>query len=457
VKLQSSIILPKLKEYVALQRIRFDVPGHKGINFATGFANNFGKKIEEYDVNATPGLDNLCHPTEMIYDAHCAMAQLFKASHARFLINGTTIGIQAMLLATLKESDKVLVPTNIHKSIYNGLILSGAKPVYYAPNFNEEFQIDEGANVELIKDMIIKEKPKAIVLINPNYYGFVSDLNEIIKFAKLQNVITLVDEAHGGHFSFSEELPSSAVSLGADIVCVSTHKILGSLTQTSVLFHNFGLVKISAVDDALNILQTTSPSYIFMSSLDEMRVKLNISGHKIITEKIKLVKAASTKINSITGLKCYITNNNHDLFKLVINVNGIGFSGFKFYDLMREHYNIQFELADNCNVLAIIGVGDSKKNIDKLISALTLFVEDNRKTAITLLNLKSSINRINATPRQIFMSNDEEINYLEAHDKIAKSAVNIYPPGIAIINPGEKITVSHIDEITRLLTNKIDI
>jgi arginine decarboxylase len=224
-------------------------------------------------------LDILNNPTGVIREAHQLIADAYFADEAFFLVNGTTSGIQTMVMSSCNPGDKIILPRNVHKSVINALILSGATPVYIDPEVDETLGISLGISLEKIKEAVTKDSDiKVVFIINPTYYGAVSDLKEIIKFCHKKNIVVLVDEARGVHFPFHKTFPKNAMTLGADMSAVSIHKTGGSLTQSSVLFLNHGRIKQERVKNMLNLTQTTSASYLLMTSLDVARKTLVTQG-----------------------------------------------------------------------------------------------------------------------------------------------------------------------------------
>ncbi len=257
-----------LKNYKERRVVPFDVPGHKQGKGNKELTDFLGKDCLSVDVNSMKPLDNLAHPTSVIKEAESLMADAFKVDKACFMVGGTTSSVQAMIMAAVGSGDKIIMPRNVHRSAINTLILIEATPVYINPGINERLGIALGMNTEeVIKAMDI-EGVKAVFVNNPTYYGICSDLKTIIEEAHKRNILVLADEAHGTHFYFNKKLPSGAMALGADMSCVSMHKTGGSLSQSSALLINSERVNPNYVRTIINITQTTSASYLLLSSLD---------------------------------------------------------------------------------------------------------------------------------------------------------------------------------------------
>ncbi|EOD01708.1 aminotransferase class I/II-fold pyridoxal phosphate-dependent enzyme [Caldisalinibacter kiritimatiensis] len=445
-----------LKEYYKKQVIPFDVPGHKHGKGLKEFAEFVGDKVLEIDVNSMKCLDNISNPIGVIKEAEDLAAEAYWADHAFFIVNGTTAAVQGMIMSVCEPGDKIILPRNAHKSAINGLILSGAEPVYIQPEINYELGIAMGVSLEEVEKAIVRNSDaKAIFIINPTYYGATSDIKEIVKLAHQYGIAVIVDEAHGAHFSFHEELPPEAIELGADMCAVSLHKTGGSLTQSSLLLLKEGLIDPKKVKTVLNLTQTTSASYLLMSSIDVARKMLAVHGDKILTKVLKLSRYAREEINKIDGLYAFGKELigspgvfDFDETKLSINVSGLGLTGFEVYDILRDEYNIQMELGDVFNILAIISVGDTKESIDSLIESLKDISKKYKKQKITFNKgpiLKNP--EVIISPRDAFYSRKKVVKLEEAEGEISGESIMAYPPGIPIVTPGERISKEIIDYI----------
>jgi arginine/lysine/ornithine decarboxylase len=447
-----------LKEYYNKQVIPFDVPGHKHGVGLPEFTQFVGKNVMEIDVNSMKPLDNISNPISVIKEAEELMADAYSASHAFFLVNGTSSGVQAMIMSVCKPGDKIIIPRNAHKSAINGLIMSGAIPVYIQPEMNYDLGIAMGISLESVEKAIAKNSDvKAIFLINPTYYGVTSNIKEIIKLAHKHGIAVLVDEAHGAHFRFHREFPSSAMELGADMAAVSLHKTGGSLTQSSVLLLNEGLIDKNTVKTILNLTQTTSASYLLMSSLDVARKRLVMEGNEVFSHILKVLRKAREEINKIEGLYAFGRELigdpgvvDFDETKLGVDVSGLGITGFEAYDILRDEYNIQVELGDAYNILAIVSVGDNEESINLLVEALkdmSLKYRGTKKKSdkVTLENPEVIV-----SPRNAFYATKRIIKLEDAEGEISGESIMAYPPGIPIVTPGERISKEIIEYINFL-------
>jgi arginine/lysine/ornithine decarboxylase len=444
-----------MKEYEAKHIIPFDVPGHKMGNALEEFRSYFGDKIMNIDVNSSKPLDNLSNPIGVIKEAEELMAKLFNASSAFFLVNGTTSGIQAMIMATCNPGEKIILPRNVHRSAINGLILADAIPVYIEPTINEDLGIAFNVDINIVKKTILNNlDAKAILITNPTYYGFATDLKEVVKFAHTHNMLVLVDEAHGTHLQFNENLPISAMDAKADISAISLHKTGGSLTQSSVLLLNNQNVDKNHIKTILNVMQTTSASYLLMSSLDVARKNLALNGKQQIKKAIDLSRYAREQINKIDGLSSFAKEligqksvYSFDETKLSIKVNGIGMTGLEVYDKLRDEYNIQMEFGDAYHTLAVISLGDTKENIDKLIVALKDIANKYKSNKPISNKIALHNPQVIVSPRDAFYSHKISKKLNLCVGSVSAEFIMAYPPGIPIVTPGEMINQEIIDYI----------
>lgn len=443
-----------LEELRKMRVVPFDVPGHKRGKGNKELMDFLGEKCLSIDVNSMKPLDNLCHPTGVIKEAEELVADAFGAHNAFFMVNGTTSAVQAMVFSTLKKNDKVILPRNVHRSVINAIILCGAIPVYINPEFNDRLGIALGMSVSDVKKAIIENpEAKAIFINNPTYYGICSNLKEITEIAHEFNMKVLVDEAHGTHFYFCKETPISAMAAGADMAAVSMHKSGGSLTQSSLLLCNKN-INADYVRQIINLTQTTSASYLLLSSLDISRRNLALHGEEIFEKVVEMTEYARKEINQIGGYYAYskeLINGDSvydfDITKLSVNTFDIGLAGIEVYDILRDEYDIQIEFGDLGNILAYISVGDNYKNIERLISALS---EINRryKRKKTDKIIHQYINPIVlVSPQEAFYAEKESVPLEEAEGRIVGEFVMCYPPGIPILAPGEKVTKEIIEHI----------
>lgn len=447
-------IFESLEEFKKMRIVPFDVPGHKrgrGNNTLTEF---LGESCLTVDVNSMKMLDNLCHPVSTIKEAEEIASEAFNCAYTFFMVGGTTSCVQAMILSCVKKDDKIILPRNVHRSVINALILCGAIPIYINPDTNGDLGIALGMKVSEVKKAIEENKDaKAILINNPTYYGICSNLKEITKIAHENNMLVLVDEAHGTHFYFGEDMPVSAMDAGADMASVSMHKSGGSLTQSSFLLCNKN-VNHNHVRQIINLTQTTSASYLLLSSLDISRKNLALNGKSIFNKVLNLAQYAREEINLIGDYYAYgkeLINNDSiydfDLTKLSVNTLNLGLAGIEVYDILRDEYDIQIEFGDLGNILAYVSVGDNHKNIERLISALAEVKRIYKKDKTSLMKHEYITPIVELPPQTAFYSAKKSMDINSSIGEVCCEFVMCYPPGIPILAPGEKITKEIVDYI----------
>ena len=446
--------------YEALQKFRrqrvvpFDVPGHKRGRGNPELVKLLGEQCVGIDVNSMKPLDNLCHPVSVIYEAEKLAADAFNAENAYFMVGGTTSSVQGMILSACKEGDKIILPRNVHKSVINALVLCGAVPVYVNPAVDEQIGIALGIEMGELERAIL-ENPDAVAVFvnNPTYYGICSDIRSIVKLAHDHGMLVLADEAHGTHLYFNEDLPVSGMEAGADMAAVSMHKSGGSLTQSSLLLLN-KTINTRYVEQIINLTQTTSASYLLLSSLDVSRRNLALRGRESFAKVASMAEYARSEINSIGGYYAYgkdLINGtsvyDFDVTKLSVYTRDIGLTGIEVYDLLRDEYDIQIEFGDIGNILAYISIGDRIQEIERLVGALEDIKRLYSRSTTKLHNAECISPVVVKTPREAFYSEKESVPIRSAAGRICGEFVMCYPPGIPILAPGEMVTAELVDYI----------
>jgi arginine/lysine/ornithine decarboxylase len=454
-------IIDALRDFNDKGIASFDVPGHKRGKRVCDLQKLIGKEAFLMDVNAPIGLDTFAHSVDVVKESLELAAEAYKADNAFFLVNGSSSGVHIMIMTVCYEGEKILIPRNAHKSVTNALILSGAIPVFMEPEINQRFAVASGIKLKTIQKYVeAHPDAKALFLVYPTYYGACSDLKSIIDYAHSKNIVVMVDQAHGAHFSFSSRLPKSAAELGADVTVVSTHKTGGSLSQSAMLLHNEGLVKYHSIKKRVLMFHTTSPSYLLLASLEAARKMLATEGEDIFSELVTECQKLKKAISEIPGLIVLDENTGleamtYDPTKIVVNVTRLGLDGFDVYDLMFEKYKIQMELAEPTIVLAVIGIGDTKETVWKLYDAFKDLSEtyygksDPIETLEDIVYVPPQV----MSPRQAFYADKVPCKIREAVGRVAAEAVLIYPPGIPICIPGELMTADMVEEIIYCLEN----
>lgn len=447
-------IYEALRKFRRMRVVPFDVPGHKRGRGNMELTEFLGEDCMNVDVNSMKPLDNLCHPVSVIKDAEILAADAFGAAYAFFMVGGTTSAVQSMIMYACKSGDKIIMPRNVHRSAINALILTGAVPVYVDPDVNEQLGIALGMTTDQI-EKAIRENPdaKAVMVNNPTYYGICSDLRRITELAHAHGMLVLVDEAHGTHFYFGENFPVTAMAAGADCASVSMHKSGGSLTQSSFLLMGKN-INPDYMRQVINLTQTTSASYLLLSSLDISRKRLALSGREIFAQTVEMAEYAREEINNIGGYYAYsreLINGDSvfdfDVSKLSVFTLPIGLAGIEVYDLLRDEYDIQIEFGDLGNILAYISVGDRKRDIERLISAMAEIRRRFGKTEANMLSHEYIAPIVSEAPRKAFYADKVSVPLDEAAGKVCTEFVMCYPPGIPILAPGELITPEIIEYI----------
>jgi len=440
-------ILVALKEHKAARVVPFDVPGHKQGRGNPELTAFLGRACLEADVNSSKPLDNLCHPISVIKEAEALAAQAFGAANAFFMVSGTTSAVQSMVLSVCKHGDEIILPRNVHRSVIGALVLCGARPVYVNPQTDERLGIALGMSVKDVKRAIeTHPNAKAVLVNNPTYYGICSDIKQITDIAHAHDMAVLADEAHGTHFSFGDNMPLSAMAAGADMASISMHKSGGSLTQSSILVAgprmNAGYVR-----QIIGLTQTTSGSYLLMSSLDISRKNLALNGKEIFAKVCDLAQYARDEISEIGDYYAYareIVNGDtifdYDPTKLSINTLDIGLAGVEVYDILRDEYDIQVEFGDIANILAYISVGDRERDIERLVSALAEIRRRYKRDKSGMMRMEYISPQVAASPQEAFYAEKRAVPIEQSAGEICAESVMCYPPGIPILAPGERIT-----------------
>lgn len=455
----STPLFTGLVEHAKKNPIQFHIPGHKkGNGMDPEFKDFIGDNAFSIDLINIGPLDDLHQPKGIIKEAQDLAAEAFGADHTFFSVQGTSGAIMAMVMTTCGPGDKIIVPRNVHKSVMSAVVFSGATPVFIHPEIDENLGISHGITTDAVEKALAQHPDaKAVLVINPTYFGISGDLRKIVEVAHSYRVPVLVDEAHGVHIHFHDELPLSAMQAGADMAATSVHKLGGSMTQSSILNVREGLVSPQRVQAILSMLTTTSTSYVLLASLDVARKRLATEGEKLANQAIALAEYARTELNKIEHIHCIGreilgTKATYDLdpTKLIISVSDLGITGYDVEKWLRETYNIEVEMSDLYNVLCIVTPGDSKEDIDCLLTALQQLsrevhhlAEKATKPAILLPDIPV----LAVTPRDAFYAETEVVPFHESAGRIIAEFVMVYPPGIPIFIPGEIITEENLSYI----------
>jgi arginine decarboxylase len=442
--------------------VQFHIPGHKkGAGIDPTFRNFIGDNALSIDLINIGPLDDLHSPKGIIKEAQDLAAEAFGADHTFFSVQGTSGAIIAMIMSVCGPGEKIIVPRNVHKSVMSAIVFSGAIPIFIHPVIDPKLGISHGITTEAVEHALEQHPDsKAVLVINPTYFGIAADLKKIVEIAHSYNIPVLVDEAHGVHIHFHDELPLSAMQAGADMAATSVHKLGGSMTQSSVLNMKEGLVSAKRVQSILSMLTTTSTSYLLLASLDVARKRLATEGKELVEKTLSLAHSIRSRVNEIEYLHCVgkeILNNkaafDYDPTKLIISVKDLRITGYDVEKWLRENYNIEVEMSDLYNILCIVTPGDTEKEADILVKALQQLAKEfsHQAEKVHTQAMLPNIPLLQLTPRDAFYADTESIPLVESVGRIIAEFVMVYPPGIPIFIPGEIITEENIKYIQKNL------
>lgn len=428
----------------------FHMPGHKG---GRGFTGLWEDTHLKWDITEFPGSDNLHDPDGVIWEAQNLAAEAFGARDTFFLVNGASIGIAAMLLATVEPGQRAIVSRNCHACVLSALALGGIDPIFVMPELEQEHLLMTCTAVEKITQ-VMDENPRAVCVLvpYPNYYGMGFDLKRLAKEVHGRGKLLLVDEAHGAHFPFHDNLPPSSSVCDVDLWVQSAHKTLPALTQSAYLHVGTTRVMAARIHRVLQTLHTTSPSYLLLMSLDWARHFMVTTGQQKLEVLLDRVGRLRRDINEIEGLHCFGNEwlgkggvTCLDDTRLVVDVKGIGISGYEAEEFLRKEHAIQIEMSDWYHIVMILTVADDSQTLGKLKNALQeLSLQKKRwhqsHSFVMEFHLPPLQIIRKISPRQALYSIIEEIPLKVATGRIASNSIGIYPPGIPLFCPGEEIT-----------------
>mmetsp|Transcript_1966 Transcript_1966/g.2788 ORF Transcript_1966/g.2788 Transcript_1966/m.2788 type:complete len:714 (-) Transcript_1966:75-2216(-) len=479
-------IAPKIKA-------SFFVPGHKMGQSIPSRLSSFGgpdgriSNLWRHDLTEIPGLDNLGNPQDVIAEAQNLASEAYSVDDTWFLVNGSTSGIIAAIVACVKRFTKkfgtarrakVVLPRNVHKSAIEGLISSGAEPLWLYPHYDVLNDIHHGINVVEVAKMLEASEGQrddiaCILIVSPTYYGAVTDIGSLQKLARSHNIPLVVDEAHGAHLAFSsgeekeKELNMrrlSATYHNADIIIQSTHKCLSALTQSAMLHRGKdSIVEASDIFRALSLVQTSSPSYLLMASLDAARWQMmNEEGQKMMREFLVLSRKLRRQIELIPQLQL-ISENMDGIFRLdftrvTVLTSQIPATGNE-VSAMLEEKGIYCEMSSERHFTLALSLGNTEKDIDELVRTLKDIIEElcsrtadlERQDAVKgLTDSISTVTRM--TPREAFFAPSKLVPFDQAEGYIGAETISPYPPGIPILMPGEEITADVLGSLSSAIT-----
>ena len=428
-----------LKEHVAKEWINFHVPGHKQGKMFDREAFSWFHSILTMDLTEVGQLDDLHQPTGVIHEAQMLAAEAFRAKETFFLVGGTTAGNLAAILACCQSGDSVVVQRSSHQSVFHGCMLAGAKPVYLKLDFDEKGIEKSVSSLEIERILQEDDSVKAVVLTSPSYYGRVQPIQEVVQVCHRYQIPLIVDEAHGAHFGFHQALPPSAMDLGADIAVQSVHKMLPSMTMSSMLHLQGSLVSPEEVGHWLRVIESSSPSYPLMASLDVTRRLIATEGEKHLE---RLLSDLEDFRGNISELRYLFERKADDPFKCTLTTDG-KITGFELADSLKQE-GIYTELADPLAVLLVFGLGTTQKDLDILWNALRKM--DEHLAMIPSSGQKVSLSFATETQKVSLPLSElrrrpfQPVPLSQAAGKISVDMITPYPPGIPVVLPGETWT-----------------
>lgn len=457
-------VLEALKGYMEDQVIRFHMPGHKGGRGADPeLYQVLGSAVYAADVTGVEGMDDLHAPLGILREAENLAAQLFGADRSFFLVNGTSSGVQGMILGATTPGDKLIISRNVHKSILAGVILAGIEPIYLQPDIDNYLGIAMGFDPEAIWTRAQAETGvRGALVVNPTYYGVASSLEQLSAHLHDQGQLLLVDEAHGPHFHFHPQFPAPALEQGADACAQGIHKLLSSFTQASLLHLKGNRIDPEAVAESLRLIQSTSASYLLLASLDAARRQMYAQGSELWSQALALATMLREALNEIPGIYVFgpeILDRGGsewlDPTKVTITVKELGITGQRAEIFLRRRFNIQVEMSDLFNILVIVSFGNTEKEIMQLVDAIRYLAQHCREPQEQdTLQLLATAERLDPLPppaplamlpRDAFFAGKEACPLKQSQGRVAAEVVTCYPPGIPILGPGEVITEPVID------------
>lgn len=439
----------------------FHTPGHQqGRACGQAYRGLMAKYCLQLDLTEISGLDNLKNPGGCLREAQDLTARVYGARQTFFLVNGATIGLHAALLALNKPGIEIIIPGNVHVSVLNGLVLSGGKPVFVSPAIEPVWGIPLGVTKEqLLSAVAGKTRINAVLISQPTYQGTGSNIAEICRAVKDTGIPLIADEAHGAHLYFQDSIPLSAQKCGADLVVQSTHKTLPALTQAAILHVN-NTALVDPVRRALDMLQTSSPSYLLLASLDEAQARMSDEGQVLLENTLELAGQIHRMIGTLPGYRLLHDEVrppwHHDPTKVVVSAAPLGLTGWELAALLRRKYGIEVEMSAYFYVLFLVNTGHVSADASKLYQALSDIGKHERKRPLPradhLLDagmMTRHSPRLALTPRDTFLAVKTAVPLDQAAGRIAGEAITVYPPGIPLVWPGEVLIREHLEVLSQ--------
>lgn len=462
----STPLLSQLHHCATQPDAPFYTPGHKrGHGISPRLIEMMGDRVFQADLPELPELDNLFTPSGVIQAAQDLAAAAFGAGRTWFLANGSTCGIEAAILATCTPGDKILLPRNSHKSAIAALVLSGARPVFLTPDYDPDWGIPGGVSPDQVARALEQDPAiAAVFLVSPTYHGICSNLEAIAPIVHAHQIPLIVDEAHGGHFAFHPTFPSAALASGADLVIQSTHKVLGAMTQASMLHQSQSSVSThptwgDRLEASLQLVQSTSPSYLLLASLDAARHQMATQGQALLDQTLSLATSAQQAIRAIPGLRLLGDRlfdpqtgfAAHDPTRLTVSVQDIGWTGFAADEYLHDICHVTAELPELHHLTFILTFGNTEQDISSLIQGFQGLQPRSLQSVPQSIALPTISPPLQMSPRDAFFAPSVAVPLPDAIGRVSSTTVCPYPPGIPVLLPGEQITPEAIATLQSVL------
>lgn len=486
-------LLQALDEFNQREYAYFAIPGHRyERGMPSALADRFGGGVYRYDLTESVGLDDLHNAAGAIKEAQEAAAKLFGADECRFSVNGTTALIEAMILAAAGPGEEIVIARDAHRCAVSGLILSGARPVWLMPETDEKWKITGGISPQRVRETLTEHPDaKAVLIVSPTYYGQACDAAAIADICHEHGIPLLVDAAHGTHFPFSNAYPVDSILSGADLTAMSFHKTAGSMTQSSMLFYKdtrralfaddpetdqpeaddgnpaapAPFIDMSAIDAALRMTISSSPSYVLMASLDAARQQLEEHGEEEADEAIRKALDLRRALQEIPGVRVRggsdilsALQGNMDVTRVVFSVTGI--RGTEVRDRLSYEETVAVEMADAENVVAVVTAANTDREILQLSMAvfkISASAAGSSGNGSQDRPEQPDLPEAAYLPREAFFAEKERIPFAQSAGRIAAEIICPYPPGIPLLVPGEKISGGMVRYLTELRNSGIPV
>lgn len=440
-------IIDSLRKIVDGNIISFHMPGHKkGAIYKMLGYQDILENLYKLDTTEIPGTDNLHSPEECIKESLKRASEVFKSNKTFYLVNGSTCGIEAAIMASVNPKEKIILNRDCHQSAINSCIIGDIDPIYVNPSINKNSNTLSGVSFDDVKRVIDSNlDAKAVFLTYPTYFGDVFDLKSICSYAHEKGMTVIIDEAHGAHLGLSEKLPETALSQGADIVIQSTHKTLPSFTQSSMIHIKGNRININKLTNMLRITESSSPSYLLMASLDIAVDIYEKNGFDLMDKLLSNINEFKSELYKLKNIK---VDESKDYTKIFLNTKKLGITGHELENILRENYNIQVELSNYYGVLLIATIGNTKDEFLKLKDVLfeidKIYKKEYHLKSVSYpIKLPKKI----LSPREAFYMDKKNVKIENSIGKISGEYIIPYPPGVSLVSPGEEITKEVIEYI----------